>query len=151
MGSSASRQGHQLFREVQPTEWSRKQSLWPSRTVEDIRAWELSHRGLSELSFRLVSEGRYQGIVWTRSASEAVFTTQLLKRTRELDVDIDEVARTFLAGEIPDKHKDASKFMPKLPSDLVDHMKAKPSCQQRRLLMKLKPWQKPTPSSQLMA
>ena len=85
---------HQLFRTVQPTEWSRKTSL-AGRPIEDIRAWELSHRGLSEFSFRLLSEGRYQGIVWTRSASEAVFLTQLMKRIREVGVDIDEVARTF--------------------------------------------------------
>ena len=64
------------LKEVQPTEWSRKQSLI-GRPIDDIRAWELSHRGLSEFSLRLLSEGRYQGIDWTRSASGAVFTTQL--------------------------------------------------------------------------
>ena len=79
---SVGKQGHQLFKEVQPTEWSHKQSL-AGRPIEDIRAWELSHRGLSEFSFRLLSQGRYQGIVCTRSASEAVFTTQLLKRKRQ--------------------------------------------------------------------
>ena len=98
------KQGHQLFREVQPTEWSGRQSL-AGRPIEDIRAWELSHKGLSELSCRLLCAGRYKGIVGTRSASEAVFTTQLLKRTREVDPD--------------------TKFMQKLSSDLVDHVKAK--------------------------
>ena len=91
------------------------------RSIEDICAWELSHRGLSEFSFRLLSEGRYQGIVWTRSASEAVFTTQLVKRIRELDLDIDEVARTcFKQEDVPDKHQDATEFMQRLSSDLAD-------------------------------
>ncbi|CAE7879746.1 CACNA1G [Symbiodinium microadriaticum] len=72
------------------------------------------------------SAGRYQGIVWTQSASEAVFTTQLLKRIREMELGIDEVARTFFKQEdVPDKHKDATKFMQRLSSDLADFMKAK--------------------------
>lgn len=66
-----------------------------------------------------------------------------------MDLDIDEVARAFFAGETPDKHKDASKFMQKLSSDLVDHMKAKlqvkPSYDEAEALAKAKA--KPTAHS----
>ena len=97
---------HQLLnRHVQPTEWSRKSSL-AGRPVENIRVWELSHRGLSEFSFRLLTKGRHQGIVWTRSTSEAVFLSHLLKGMREVD-----------------KQKDASKFMRKMRESIVDDLK----------------------------
>ena len=113
-----------------------KQGL-AGRPIEDIQAYEFFQRGLSEFSFRLLSEGRYQV-----SASEAVFTTQFLKRTRELDLDIDEVARTCFTDEIPDNHRDATKFMQKLSSDSVEHMKAKlpgkPSTDESEALAKAK-------------
>ena len=60
---------HVLHRQVQPTEWSRKSGL-AGRDITDIRAYELSHRGLGDFSFRLLSEGRHQSIVWARSGSE---------------------------------------------------------------------------------
>ena len=72
---------HVLHKQVQPTEWSRKSHL-AGRDVTDIRADELSHRGLGDFSFRLLSEGRHQSIVWARSGSESVLTA-LLKKIRE--------------------------------------------------------------------
>ena len=74
--------GHVLHKQVQPTEWSRKSGL-AGRDVTDIRAYGLSHRGLGDFSFRLLSEGRHQSIVWARSGSESVLLTALLKKIRE--------------------------------------------------------------------
>ena len=45
--------GFQLFKEVQPTEWKRKQIV-ADRRIED-RVSELYHRRMFELSFRLLS------------------------------------------------------------------------------------------------
>ena len=73
---------HVLHRCVQATEWSRKNGL-AGRDVADIRAHELSHRGFADFSFRLLSEGRHQSIVWARSGSESVLLTALLKKIRE--------------------------------------------------------------------
>ena len=56
------------------------------RDVADIRAVELSHRGLGDFLFRLLSEGRYQSIVWARSGSESVLLTALLKKIKESGV-----------------------------------------------------------------
>ena len=60
------------------------------RDITDIRAYELSHRGLGDFSFRLLSEGRHQSIVWARSGSESVLMTALLKKIRESNVSIDD-------------------------------------------------------------
>ena len=81
-GSPVGKPGHQLFNEVQPTEWSRKQSfLDPPQRTSDFPP------GPSESSSRVLCEGRYQGVVWT----------QLLNRIREMDLDVDEVARASLS------------------------------------------------------
>ena len=116
--------GHQLFRVVQPTEWSRKTGI-AGRKVEDVRLHELCHRGMAEFSMRLVSEGRFQGIVWTRSVQESVFVTSLLKKIRDAHLNIDDVARTFFTQDVPDKHKDSAKFMGPLAEELFQAMQAR--------------------------
>ena len=73
---------HVLYKQVQPTERSRKSGV-AGRDVTDIRAYELSHRGLGDFSLRLLSEGRHQSIVWARSGSESVLLTALLKKLRK--------------------------------------------------------------------
>ena len=56
------------------------------RDVADIRAVELSHRGLGDFLFRLLSEGRHQSLVWARSGSESVLLTALHKKIKESGV-----------------------------------------------------------------
>ena len=99
-----------MYKQVQPTQWSRKSGL-AGRDVTDIRAYELSHRGLGDFSFRLLSEGRHQSIVWARSGSESVLLTALLKKLRESGISIDEAAKVCHKQASPDKHKEAMKFM----------------------------------------
>ena len=70
---------HVLHRKVQPTEWSRKAGI-VGRDISDIKAWELSHRGLSDFCFWLLSEGRHQSVVWARSGSESALTTNARKQ-----------------------------------------------------------------------
>ena len=94
---------HVLYKQVQPTEWSRKSGL-AGRDVTDIRAYELSHRGLGDFSFRLLSEGRHQSIVWARSGSESVLLTALLKKLRESGISRDEAAKVCHKQASPDKH-----------------------------------------------
>ena len=40
--------------------------------------------GLSEFSLRMLSEGRFQSIAWTRNSAEVVLVTQLLKDILEM-------------------------------------------------------------------
>ena len=115
---------HVLHRQVQPTEWSRKSGL-AGRDVTDIRAYELSHRGLGDFSFRLLSEGRHQSIVWARSGSESVLMTALLKKIRESNVSIDDAAKACHTGAPPDKHKEAMRFMEPLAQELLKCVLAK--------------------------
>ena len=101
---------HVLHRCVQPTKWSRKTGI-AGRDVADIRAFELSHRGLGDFSFRLLPEGRHQSIVWARSGSESVLLAALLKKIRESGISIDEAAQACHSAAVPDKHKEAMRFM----------------------------------------
>ena len=115
---------HVLHRCVQATEWSRKTGL-AGRDVADIRAYELSHRGFADFSFRLLSEGRHQSIVWARSGSESVLLTALLKKIRESGISIDEAAQACHTAATPDKHKEAMRFMEPLAQELLKCLEAK--------------------------
>ena len=95
------------------------------RDITDIRAHELSHRGLGDFSFRLLSEGRHQSIVWARSGSESVLLTALLKKIRESNVSIDDAAKACHKEAPPDKHKEAMRFMEPLAQDLLKCVLAK--------------------------
>ena len=111
--------GHQLFRTVQATAWSRRQNL-AGREITDLRLYELSHHGLQDFGLRMLSEGRFQGLIYTRSVSESVFVQALVKKLREAQVDLDSVAQTlFEPGAAPDKHKEAMKYMQPLVQKVV--------------------------------
>eukprot|EP00439_Symbiodinium_sp_Y106_P016257 s1569_g2.t1 len=78
---------HQFHRVVQSTDWSRKAQI-RGRPVDDLRVYVLCFRGMSEFSLRMLSEGRFQSIVWTRNTAESVLVTQLLKGIREMKGDV---------------------------------------------------------------
>ena len=61
---------HQFHRVIQSTDWSRKAQL-AGRPVDDLRVHELCFRGLSEFSLRMLSEGRFQSIVFTRNSADS--------------------------------------------------------------------------------
>ena len=115
---------HVLHRCVQATEWSRKTGI-AGRNVADIRVFELTHRGLGDFSFRLLSEGKRQSIGWARSGSESVLLTALLKKIRESGVSIDDAAQACHSAAVPDKHKEATRFTEPLAQDLLKCLEAK--------------------------
>ena len=104
--------GQTLFRTIQPTQCSRKHNL-ADQPVLDIFPWQLSRFGLHDQSLRTLSQGRYTGIVATRSIAEAVFTSQLLTDIRAHHLDIDNIAE-YLHQQahqpIPNKTTDAKQF-----------------------------------------
>ena len=69
---------HQFHRVIQSTDWSRKAQL-AGRSIEDLRVHEICFRGTSEFSLRMLSEGRFQSIVWTRNTAESVWLLSCLK------------------------------------------------------------------------
>ena len=102
--------GFQYPRTIQPTEWSRRTGL-AGRPIEDVKAYELCHRGVGEFSLRMLANGRFQGLVWTRYLMETVFVTALLRKIREGHVNIDDAARACFGANPPDKHRDSAAFM----------------------------------------
>ena len=117
--------GHTLFRTIQPTQWSRKYNL-AGQQVLDIFPWQLSRFGLQDHSLRILSQGRYTGIVTTRSIAEAVFTSQLLPEMRAHNLDIDNIAEYLhqqADQSIPNKTTEAKQFMQPLISRIVDFLR----------------------------
>ena len=82
---------------------------------------------MSEFSLRMLSEGRFQSIVWKRNTAESALVTQLLKGIREMKVDVDSVALECLKERsfpVPDKHKQAAAFMQPLIDLLLKKIKS---------------------------
>ncbi|CAE7290518.1 unnamed protein product [Symbiodinium sp. CCMP2592] len=118
---------HQFHRVIQSTDWSSKAQL-AGRPVEDFRVHELCLRGFSEFSLRMLSEGCFQSIVWTRNSAESVLVTQLLESIRESKVDVDAVALQCIKESNlspPDKHKQAAAFMQPLIEVLMKEIKSR--------------------------
>ena len=114
-----------MFRTIQPTQWPRKYNL-AGQPVLDIFPWQLSRFGLQDHSLRTLSQGRYTGIVTTRSIAEAVFTSQLLPEMRAHNLDIDNIAEYLhqqANQSIPNKTTDAKQFMQPLISRLIDFLR----------------------------
>ena len=70
--------GKKFYRNVQTTPWSSKAGL-AGKDVNSIRLVDITNKGLDDYSLRNLSNGEFQGVVFVRSLSEAVFTTNLLK------------------------------------------------------------------------
>ena len=59
--------GHQLYRTIQPTQWSRKAGVAGLPTF-DIFPWQLAYHGTAEFTARTLSNGKYTGFIATRSS-----------------------------------------------------------------------------------
>ena len=104
--------GHQLYRTIQPTQWSRKAGVAGLPTF-DIFPWQLAYHGTSEFTARTLSNGKYTGFIATRSIAESVFVTHLLQELREKRLDLDGIAETLhtkQGTDIPSKTTQARAF-----------------------------------------
>lgn len=79
--------GHKFHKTVQPAAWSRRKNLCGLNPLT-IPIGLLTRHGAAEYGLRLLSEGRFMGIITTRIA-ESVFGAQLLKAMRDQGVNID--------------------------------------------------------------
>ena len=73
--------GHQLYRTIQPTQWSRKAGVAGLPTF-DIFPWQLAYHGTAEYTARTLSNGKYTGFIATRSVAEPFCVTHLLQELR---------------------------------------------------------------------
>ena len=114
--------GKKFYRNVQTTPWSSKAGL-AGKDVNSIRLVDITRKGLDDYSLRNLSNGEFQGVVFVRSVSEAVFTTNLLRLLRQDKVDLDKVAAHLHGAAPPDKHKESSRFTEPLLSELLQTFK----------------------------
>ena len=82
MFDEATLYGHKFFKTIQPTAWSRRKGFVGLNPLT-IPIGLLTRHGASEYGLRLLSEGRFMGLVTTRSIAESVFGSQMLKSFRE--------------------------------------------------------------------
>lgn len=73
---------HRFHRTVQPTAWSRKRGLAGTNPLT-VPIGLLTRHGAAEFALRALSDGRFMGVVPTRSIPESVFLSQLVKAMRE--------------------------------------------------------------------
>ncbi len=115
--------GHKCFKTIQPTAWSRRKGFVGLNPLT-IPIGLLTRHGASEYGLRLLSEGRFMGIVTTRSIAESVFGAQILKSFRESGIDIDGLCEHLHRSKdpnatIPNKSEDPVTFMQPLVAMLT--------------------------------
>ena len=119
--------GHKFHKTIQPTAWSRRKNICGLNPLT-VPIGLLTRHGASEFGLRLLSEGRFLGIITTRSIAESVFGAQLLKAMRDQGVDIDTLSEhlhrtTDPDAPIPSKSEDPSGFMSPLIHAVVSKLK----------------------------
>ena len=87
--------GHPLFRQIQPTAWSRARNVHGMDPLL-LPASFLLRQGQEEFALRLLSAGRYMGLIPTRNIAESVLMSMLLKNMREKNLFIDDLANLFM-------------------------------------------------------
>ena len=93
--------GHKFLKTVQPTAWSRRKNLCGLNPLT-IPIGLFTRHGASEYGLKLFSEGRFMGIITTRTIAESVFGAQLLKAMRDQGVDIDTLSEHLYRTTDPD-------------------------------------------------
>ena len=73
---------------------------------------DLTKKGLDDYALRSLSNGEFQSVVFVRSVSEAVFTTNLLRLIRQDRLDIDGIAACLHGAAPPDKHRESGRAKP---------------------------------------
>ena len=118
--------GHQLYRTIQPTQWSRKAGVAGLPTF-DIFPWQLAYHGTAEFTARTLSNGKYTGFIATRSIAESVFVTHLLQELREKRLNLDGIAETLhtkQGTDIPSKTTQARAFHAPLINLLIQQLQS---------------------------
>ena len=119
--------GHSLFRQIQATPWSRKKHLVGQDPLQ-VKLAQLTRHGAEEYAFRLLSEGKFVGVVTTRNIAESVLLSAVLKMIRDEHVDIDKVAEYIHKQQKPgvtppSKIDHPNEFMHPLASIVFDEIK----------------------------
>ena len=114
-----------LRKTVEPSAWSRAQGL-AGMDIRDVTVAHLSRRGMEEYGLRPLSHGRFTGIILTRNVAETVLLSQIQKRLREDNIDVDATSEAIYKFEDlkpPDKVKEATNFVTPLVEEIFLAMK----------------------------
>ena len=115
--------GKKFYRNIQSTPWSSKSGL-AGKDVGQLRVVDLTRKGLDDYALRNLSNGEFQSVVFVRSVSEAVFTTNLLRMIRQDRLDIDGMAAHLHGAAPPDKHRESARFMEPLLGEVLRTLKS---------------------------
>jgi len=116
--------GGPLYRVIQPTAWSRRRGLHGQDPLS-VPFAALARYGAEDHAVRLFSQGKFTGVVATRTVAESVFLSQLVKSLRDHNVDLDMAAEACHKGPIPSKTSDAIRFFQPLLQNITDEIKNK--------------------------
>ena len=94
--------------------------------IRDVTVAHLSRRGMEEYGLRPLSHGRFTGVILTRNVAETVLLSQIQKRLREDNVDVDATIEAIYKSKNlkpPDKVKEATNFVTPLVEEIFLAMK----------------------------
>ncbi|CAE7730033.1 unnamed protein product, partial [Symbiodinium sp. KB8] len=114
-----------LRKTVEPSAWSRAKGL-AGMDIRDVTVAHLSRRGMEEYGLRPLSHGRFTGVILTRNVAETVLLSQIQKRLREDNVDVDATIEAIYKSKNlkpPDKVKEATNFVTPLVEEIFLAMK----------------------------
>ncbi|CAE7705352.1 tauD [Symbiodinium sp. CCMP2592] len=114
-----------LRKNVEPTAWSRAKGL-AGMDIRDVTVAHLCRHGMEEFGLRGLSHGKFTGMILTRNIAESVFLSQLQKKLRENNVDVDATVDAIYKSKsekAPDKVKEATAFVTPLVDTIFDAIK----------------------------
>ena len=94
--------------------------------IRDVTVAHLSRRGMEEYGLRPLSHGRFTGIILTRNVAETVLLSQIQKKLREDNIDVDSTIEAIYKSrnlKPPDKVKEATNFVAPLVEEIFSAMK----------------------------
>ena len=116
--------GGPVYRQIQATAWSRRKGIQGQDPLT-IPFAALTRYGVEDYSIRLLSQGKFTGVVATRSVAESVFLSQMVKALRDHNIDLDIAAEASHKGTIPSKTSDPIRFFEPLIQSVLDDIKSK--------------------------
>lgn len=122
---SSTNLGGPVYRVVRPTAWSRRRGLHGQDPLISVPFAALARYGAEDHAVRLLSQGKFTGVVATRTVAESVFLSQMVKSLRDQNVDLDMAAEACHKGPIPSKTSDPIRFFQPFIQNLVDEVKNK--------------------------
>ncbi len=116
--------GGPVYKQIQASAWSRRRGIHGQDPLT-LPASSLLRYGCEDHAIRLLSQGKFIGLVPTRTVAESVFLSQLVKALRDHYIDLDSVAEGAHKGPNPNKQMDPIKYITPLVQCIIEEIKSK--------------------------